>query len=384
MVQFSFSAVLICLITANLLIILCTCILKSKRILVYIGYPVLGGILLLIVIRLLFPYEFPFTKTFWLPDCFSKPISFILHPIIHIANYTLSIWHVFILFWIVGSCLSLIYYLYLYFLSAKKIKKYECTETSASIALYKKIISQICQELKKNNKFHIVLSPDDQIPMYFYCGKPYIVLPQNIIFSKDDLYFILRHEMSHHFHHDMVVKYFVIFLCIIYWWNPCTHLLKKQCNTVLEMHVDKSLTKNDPQLTVSYLNCLINTAKRIYTNRQDHVMTIPLYTSQPATMIQRFRLLLGDRPTKKRYVLYIVSIFIITSIFISSFFYNFNASYVPNDFKKEKYVIPNSNNMYAIVNDNNTYDIYLYGKYLETTDTLDFYQNNIPIYTKGD
>src|SRR5699024_295739 len=111
-------------------------------------------------------------------------------------------------------------------------------EMSSQITAYYELLSQICEERGKKNNFRIVLFPDIQIPMYFHYKKPYIIMPQNFDCSQEDLYFILSHEMNHHFHHDLMIKYFVTILSILYWWTPFCRFLKKECDAILEMRID--------------------------------------------------------------------------------------------------------------------------------------------------
>ena len=382
MIDFSFASLLICLVVTNLLIIFCACILNSNKLLIRIGYSLLGFILLLIVIRLLLPYEFSFTQTFWLPEYVSKLITWLLHPALHIGCISFSLWNIMVGIWIIGSLLCFVYYSYLYCLSVKRIKESISNNDVKQIRKYEYLISEICQKLNKKNTFRIIIS-DISVPSYFYYRGPCIVLPENIEFSQKDLYFILRHEMNHHFHHDLIIKYMMILLAIVYWWNPFCYLLKKQCNTVLEMRTDNKLTEDNSDLIIDYLNCLINTAKRISAEKQHYTIGIPFCSRNSSQFIQRCSLLMQKNQHKKTYICYIPAIIIPVVLFISSYLYQFNSSYTPA-FIENEYIVPDKNNIYAIKKANNTYDIYLFGKYSETVDTLDFYSNSITVYEKGE
>ena len=39
-------------------------------------------------------------------------------------------------------------------------------------------------------------------------------------------------------------------------------------------------------------------------------------------------------------------------------------------------------NAYAILNEDGTYDIYLYGEYLETVTSLKYYDSSLPVYMR--
>lgn len=384
MVRFCFETVLMCILTSNLFIMLCTGLLRSKKLLIHIGYPILGSILILTTIRLLLPYEFPFTKTYWMPELLSEFISTVLlHPGIHIGFYAFSVWDIFVFVWILGSLFFLIRYLKLYFMTANTIKRYEGKGKSEDVLKYQELISSICQEIGKKNNFCIILFPDIQVPMYFGHKKPYIIMPQNLDCSQQDLYFILRHEMSHHFHHDIAIKHMVNLLSIFYWWNPICRYLKRECNTVLEMRIDDRLTKKDPVQTTAYLNCLINIAKKEIQNKQTYPMAIPICGAEPSTLIQRCTLLLKDPIKKKFRLFYLLLVLVFVGVFTTSFLFNYNAGGIPSYFE-EKYIIPDKNDVYAIINNDGSYDVYVFGKYAETTDSLDFYPDDTPIYNRKD
>lgn len=382
MIQFDFGTLLMCILTSNLLIMLGAFFLSSKKLLVRIGYPLLGGILILVVIRLLLPYELPFTKTFWLPESVSSFISVILFESrIPIHSPIFSVWDIFIFIWIGGSFVYFIRFLYLFFSSVRNIKDAGKKEMSSQITAYYELLSQICEERGKKNNFRIVLFPDIQVPMYFHYKKPYIIMPQNFDCSQEDLYFIFSHEMNHHFHHDLVIKYFVTILSILYWWNPFCRFLKKECDAILEMCIDNHLTKGDPARTTAYLNCLINIAKREVQRKQVYTATIPLCGSEPSVLLQRCRLLIHHSSPKNMRLFYILLSVVLTSVFATSFLYNFNASSTPAYMKNdENLIIPDAENTYAVQNRNGSYDIYLYGEYCETVDSLEFYPDDVPIY----
>ncbi len=166
MLPFSFAAVLMCILTSNLLVILCTCILRSKTVLIRIGYPLLGGMILAATVRLFLPFEFTFAKTFWMPEPVSDFLAvFLLHHGIRVGSILLSAWDILLFLWFLGGFLSLAHFLRLYFLSAARIKEYEAGEHPDAVPVYQEQIDAICRELKKKNHFRLVVLPDIQVPL---------------------------------------------------------------------------------------------------------------------------------------------------------------------------------------------------------------------------
>ena len=76
----------------------------------------------------------------------------------------------------------------------------------------------------------------------------------------------------------------------------------------------------------------------------------------------------------------LISIF----VFLSSYFVTWEPLPVDNSSTmNEQDFILTEENAYAILNEDGTYDIYLYGEYLETVTSLKYYDSSLPIYTRN-
>ncbi|MGM9912958.1 M56 family metallopeptidase [Floccifex sp.] len=72
--------------------------------------------------------------------------------------------------------------------------------------------------------------------------KGYILIPKNGY--EKELDYILLHEQEHIKKHDILKKYFVYFLIMIYWWFFPVYKLKEQVDLIIEMNVDFRVTKD--------------------------------------------------------------------------------------------------------------------------------------------
>ena len=95
------------------------------------------------------------------------------------------------------------------------------------------------------------------IPIIYGLKNPYIILPDNLSISEEQLYYVLYHEAMHHFHHDFFIKCIIRFFSIVYWWNPAFTILYRQTNTLLEMHIDEIITHKEVYITEKYAECLL-------------------------------------------------------------------------------------------------------------------------------
>ncbi|MCI9531145.1 MAG: hypothetical protein HFH38_05260 [Lachnospiraceae bacterium] len=74
-----------------------------------------------------------------------------------------------------------------------------------------------------------------ETPGIFGLIHPKILMPPTS-YTKDELYYIFKHEMLHYYHRDMLVMLFCQGLCIAYWWNPCAFLLQRLIIRAMEIN----------------------------------------------------------------------------------------------------------------------------------------------------
>ena len=115
MLNFSFSTVLMALLTSSILVGLIAIIFLHNNTLVCAGYKLLGIFVGLAVIRLIVPLEFPFTMNIRLAPMLSKIIALIRKPQIPILNATVSIWNIFVIIWVAGILFNLVRYIKQYY-----------------------------------------------------------------------------------------------------------------------------------------------------------------------------------------------------------------------------------------------------------------------------
>lgn len=87
---------------------------------------------------------------------------------------------------------------------------------------------KICLQKNKRNSFKVYQCPVIKVPMVFGFRNPSILLPEEVGLDNQQLYFILYHEMMHHFNHDLYIQMIIELLSILYWWNPACRVLKNR------------------------------------------------------------------------------------------------------------------------------------------------------------
>lgn len=386
MLNFSFSTVLMALLTSSILISLIAIVFLHNNTLVCTGYKLLCVFVGLALIRLIVPFEFPFTTNVPLPPVLSKAVALIRKPQIQILNMTFSVWNFFEIIWFIGIVFNLIRYIRQYYRAKDFILKYGHDRTED--IRYKTILDTICSQHKRKNDFRVMELPSMSIPIIYGLKNPYIILPPNLSISEDRLYYVLYHEAMHHFHHDLLIKCFIRFFSIVYWWNPAFAILYKQTNTLLEMHIDDLISHKETNITDTYAECLLYMKKNAIRYSSQNISDFLkkescfLVHSQDKDFKRRIIILLQDFSRPKRILTNVILAFVMAGVYFASYFFILEANYDLPQIIEAPLFIPNENTTYFIQDDNFHYEVYINGIYFETVDSLEGYSNGIKIYNK--
>ncbi|VIH82298.1 beta-lactamase inducer [Clostridioides difficile] len=95
---------------------------------------------------------------------------------------------------------------------------------------------------KLNIKKKIELRSSDELisPAGMGLFKSYIFLP-DYPYSKDELNWILKHELMHFKNKDILIKFLVFSVKTIYWFNPLVYIMSNKVNLDCELCCDESV-----------------------------------------------------------------------------------------------------------------------------------------------
>lgn len=379
MLHFSFSAILMAFLASGIIASLIAVAFLNKNIMVCIGYQFLALFVGLALLRLLFPFEFPFTDTVYLPPLLSRAVSFFQCPLISLGDIQISLWNLFEILWIIGIIINVVYYARNYRLSKTYIQKYGQDKTND--LQYKEALDSICAKHHKPNRFRVIELPQLDTPLLWGIKNPCILLPAGLSIPSDKLHYVLYHEALHCFRHDLIIKSAIHILAILYWWNPACIVLRRQSHTILEMYIDGAISQNNPDIIAEYTECLLYMKKAANTlfpaGARLKEEACPLNSE-----FKRRTLMLLKQPTvlQKICANMILSLLIL-SVFAASHLFILEAFYLP----PEEGIIPyTDDNTYFIKSRDDSYDLYIDDTYIETVDSLKFYPKGIKIYdTEG-
>lgn len=243
--RLSVSSLFISLIIVLCLTIILTFQLKIER----IGkYNSLILVYFFIFCRLLLPFEWSWTKT--IP---SRVIMPAFQNFFAIEIQGISIGYVLLLIWFIGFIISI------FFL----IKEIIGINNYSKRTEHKKSTGQLdFSFVNKVYRERIYSNSTIDSPILVNVLRPMILIP-NIEYSKQELKYIILHEIQHIKNKDLIVKLFLEVLTAIYWWFPPIYFLKNQLSFLMELRVDNQVTSNLCELEqLDYANTLISVKKK--------------------------------------------------------------------------------------------------------------------------
>lgn len=378
MIQFSFSSVLMTVLTSNLLLILVALFFRNEKTLARVGYRLTAVYCAVTLIRLLFPCELPFTKTVVLPSGISNLFALLRHPYEVIPGIRLSAWEIFCFLWLGGSILYIALFLFQY-----KILKHLALRNSRDITgqePYASLLRKVCNG-KRYDRIRLCISPYADAPMIIGLLNPIILLPRDAEPTDMDVMYALRHEVCHYMHHDLWLKFGINCLVVAYWWNPFTHLLNRQIDTLLEIRVDTSIISEGEDASIGYVTSMLHYMSGSRGNSNTTPRHMRMFLEKRSDLKHRLHMIQCNG-RKPNFLLSFLMLLVVLSLYLGSYLVIFeNCSYAPLYKESEAYIVPNQENCYAIKNADGTYNIYFVDwKVFETVNSLDHYQG-IEIYS---
>lgn len=342
---------------------------------------------LVILLRFLLPFEFPFTVSVPVKWGLSYLYDLFVMLEINILGHPINIFTIFMIAWYIGIliCSSR---LFLQFATIwQRYRLREAAPDSDAYAILRKITS--CHQ-KSKAVFRIYITPRNITPFIYGIFHPVIVLPDSI-HSKEELFYILSHETSHYYNHHTLYKFLCSLLEVIYFWNPLVKIFVKEINRIIEISVDsKVIAPLEPLGRLDYSKSLTSMARTLAEKKTTPAFTAtynPTKTDDSrlnkssktkSSLSQRIQMIIGS-PDKIKTLApngLVSSLLLIGALMISLVFvfepYRICDENEVGTFTSE------TRNLFYIINTDGTYDLYLDGKYFATeSEILD---SSIPIY----
>lgn len=314
-------------------------------------------VLIVVLFRLVFPFEFPFTQTIpsenVLPFVYDAISIRTINPIV--KNVLLSIWFLVSTYLIIDI-----------FIKSRKVKKifYNCKPTKNSKLI--KLVNKIC-ELENIKKEPEIIELDIfYTPTIIGLLKPRIVIPKDI--PEASLEYILWHELIHLKNYHIPIKFSMDIITAIYWWNPIIWLLRKATIQTLELQVDSYILKHSSKKEqMSYLTVLIQMAKKQFKHVESSYSLS--FINERSFVSQRIKFLYNYSNTMSLKTSVklsdVIALFLAIALLIFSFIYTFEYSDINPALDEITSVVDLDTSYFEITKDGE-YDLYLDGDYVTT------------------
>lgn len=243
------SSILVTLISSTLLITLLNYVISYKKNYKKLRIDFLSILLLIIVCRLCFPIESFYTITIEAP--------IIMNPITEILNISILdnflIYQILLVVWLIGCIVKFIKI-------QTQIKISNHFLNYIMIRGERKDITDFLPDYVGKN-YPVYVSELVSTPMVLLFKK--VILLPSVEYTKYELTFILYHEITHLNNHDALIKRFMHFLSIIYWWFPLIYIFEKQVNLFLELRVDSKVTRKMSRTdNLKYIGSLVSVKRK--------------------------------------------------------------------------------------------------------------------------
>lgn len=139
--------------------------------------------------------------------------------------------------WITSIIVYLIYTIWKYIKLKNLINDLSYDVDDKEIVnLYKNLL----RELNINKDIKLKYSYEVESPAFF---NFYVLLPP-CDYTLKELEWIFRHELMHFKSKDLYIKYLILFLKIVYWFNPFIYIMEKFIDLDCELYCDERVLKN--------------------------------------------------------------------------------------------------------------------------------------------
>ena len=377
--EFSLSTMLMAVFSSTIIIIFTAVCFCNRNLLVSFGYKMFAVLLGITFLRVVLPIQFPFTANIVLPDSISQAVALFRRPLYTVGPYVISRWGIFEIVWAIGSLAGLSI-----FLTRHLIFNHQVVWNSRNLSSderYCRLLEEICGD--RPNPFWVFELNGLEVPVLYGIRHPRILIPAGLEIPDKELRYLLSHEATHHYHHDILIKLGLNLLTIVYWWNPACYVLRAQLDAVLEMRVDNRVAGSTFDSRFGYLNCLVYVAEIDVDRKVKRIK--PPANSIALFNLRRFNSLtnrfdiMGRTPKRYAKPLHIAALVVTVSLYLLSYTFIFEARYFAPE-QEATVRDTSSTGFYAVLSEENRYDIY-FGNYLvETVDTLENHYGGMIVY----
>lgn len=342
-----------------------------KKDILYSGMKLVFAGIALILIRMMIPFNFPFTQTI-VSYKILPPVSRVLFH--YFGDTRIGLAHILFVIWIAVSIGKLIYLIRRQILYRACLRPFVIRDKSKYPQLFR--ILEKC-----NASFSAVcVVPTKISPTVFGIFKPILVLP-DCEFKDQDLYYICLHEAEHCRNHDLWLRLFLDLVICTQWFNPLVYFMNRQLTLAFELSNDRVILKTlDEMQRTEYAECVLKMVR--YQNQKNKAMGSSLSFAQVnrSNVRTRVRYILAKEETrkKKHHISAILNYVVLGVVLLGTLFFVPEA-YSTSERDQEQNIFEKIGKSYFIKLSDNDYLLYMDDKYVLTFDSIPKEFEDLPI-----
>ncbi len=282
------------------------------------------------VFRILFVFEFPFTRSIAWREGLNDFYQAVYFDKVQIAgSFELNLATGFVILWLLAALFLTIIFLCKYMAGQKRAAKYADREIPGAVEILEKIMA----EEKRRLPVCICRCPEIEIPMSIGIFRKMILLPDRPC-SEEELYYIVKHEYTHHYHHDILTIFLVRLFCCLFWWNPLVYLLRNDVLQMLEIKCDLAVTQDMSKSEISeYLTTIVNALKDTKDTKKafsgSAALVLPFKRKKSFSVVERFKMVTqSDKGNSKVFQAAFLALFV--ALFFASYLFILQPGWDPS------------------------------------------------------
>ena len=154
---------------------------------------------------------------------------------------SVSLWQIGFYVWLTGLAVFLVYHGIKHYRFAKMTKRWSINITDGHIL---SLLQTLKSEIGIKQQIPVYLCAFAGSPMMTGLIKPRILLPKANL-TRDEFFFIFKHELMHYKRKDLLYKYLVLAVTAMHWFNPVAYLMAKNVHNLCETSCDAEILKNE-------------------------------------------------------------------------------------------------------------------------------------------
>ena len=152
----------------------------------------------------------------------------------------LSVYQMLAVVWLAAAALYGLYKLLGSYIVQRELKRWSMPVPDKSLEMnYQKL----CRKMKVSHPPKLWMNTKVTTPLLTGLLRPRIYLPSDR-YTWKELELLLSHELSHYRHHDLWYKLILQLVCIVYWFNPLLHWMRREADQDLEFLCDERIMKD--------------------------------------------------------------------------------------------------------------------------------------------